>query len=120
MKLSKKNIIIISCLLAAFIAVGVIIYKKIKNKKPETNRKTGNSSEQNTSNDEFPLKLGSSGTKVLELQKALNKLNSVNPKLTEDGIFGNETKRALLQATNQRFDQVINQAALDQLINFNK
>jgi hypothetical protein len=48
----------------------------------------------------FPLKNGSSGGEVLNLQKYLN-TNDVIPfsKLKEDGIFGNLTQAALLRTT---------------------
>ena len=56
------------------------------------------------STDEFPLVIGSSGTNVLNLQKAINKLipkssidgKPVAPLLVEDGVFGQKTYTALV------------------------
>jgi len=47
--------------------------------------------------DSFPLKIGSEGSNVKYLQRAINKIIS-NPslKITEDGKFGNNTYNALV------------------------
>jgi peptidoglycan hydrolase-like protein with peptidoglycan-binding domain len=48
------------------------------------------------SNDDFPLKFGSQGPRVVKLQKFLND-KLPNNKLTVDGIFDQETEDKLIE-----------------------
>lgn len=48
-----------------------------------------------TQNASFPLKNGSRGKQVVELQKFLNTNKYADPKLVVDGVFGSNTERAL-------------------------
>lgn len=47
-------------------------------------------------NTDFPIKRGSRGEKVVQLQKAINKLLK-GQKITEDGIYGQQVENALKQ-----------------------
>ena len=49
----------------------------------------------------FPLKLGSKGSQVVDLQKALNILIVGGDKLATDGIFGAKTLSALKKYTGK-------------------
>jgi hypothetical protein len=64
-----------------------------------------------TKRDNFPLKKGSKGDKVIELQKAINNNSSAN--LVPDGDFGNKTEKALLDLTYKK--TVDSQAELDRI-----
>ncbi len=102
---SKKTIIFIISILA--IAAGAWWYFKMR--KPEgtgsTGGTTGTKAGTGATNpnpgftpavvvtDNFPLRKGSKGPRVLVLQKHLNKV--MNAKLAEDGIFGVGTENAL-------------------------
>lgn len=55
---------------------------------------------QNNTSDEFPLKLGSKGPKVLKMQKFLNTKFKAN--IQEDSEFGNETEKALNNAIGKK------------------
>jgi len=73
----------------------------------ETSSSSGNTS--------FPLKKGSRGEKVKELQrKLLSKDSRSLPMYGADGIFGNETETALKNLFNRT--QINNQTELDSLI----
>ena len=92
-KISKPVLITIVFIVIAIIAA--VVYFLFFNKKPpvpESNvDNAGN--KINWTSDEFPLKKGSSGTKVKELQAALNILKNNN--LATDGKFGEKTLAAL-------------------------
>jgi len=62
----------------------------------------------------FPIKFGSIGQNVLELQKAINvPLKIANsPTIAEDGIFGNETATAVKKMTGST--KPANQIIVDQ------
>lgn len=65
-------------------------------------------------NDNFPLKRGSYGPKVKELQNALLRYNSkILPKYGADSSFGKETENALLSILHKK--TVDNQSELDGL-----
>ncbi|GHU85329.1 hypothetical protein FACS1894153_0330 [Bacteroidia bacterium] len=94
----KKTIIISTIILA--IALGVFLF--LRNKKKSASKEEP----ETKTSDTFPLKLGSVGNNVFRLQKklneaitALNKFEVMNPiaRLTEDGIFGTNTKNTVYQ-----------------------
>lgn len=104
----KKAFIIIAVVL--FVAIAAFLYKRSKKSKDdETNNNKTNGTTSNGSgtggttssitytNDNFPLKKGSKGPRVKNLQKFLN-WKGYN--LTVDGYFGEKTAAALLNANN--------------------
>lgn len=106
---------------------GYFIYKQLKPKKestlpPPPPPTTGGETESPTSpvinvrtqNDDFPLKKGSKGAKVKELQGyILKKDPKALPRFGADGDFGNETE-SWLQFLFQKLS-VKNQAELDEI-----
>jgi len=84
----KKKIIIIVIIVVILGIAAFFIYKKVK-------KSGGSTPGSATGGSEFPLKQGSRGTKVENLQKALNKINPIE--LTVDGIFGPKTEADLLK-----------------------
>ncbi len=92
-KISKPVLITIVVIVLAIIAA--VVYFLFFNKKPPTGETDIDTSGNkiNWTSDEFPLKQGSSGTKVKELQAALNILKNNN--LATDGKFGAKTLAAL-------------------------
>lgn len=101
MKQGHKIFIAASVLIAAVV---FIFWKQIKAAFTKTTTAinnaanlTGNGS--TTTGATFPLKKGSSGTEVKNLQKFLNWSNDTY-NLSEDGVFGNHTEAAVQQETN--------------------
>ena len=113
----SRKIFIITTGLILTTGAGIILYKIIKNKKTaaakkkafEDDLKNAKSNSVNNSisnnkkviaavrNDEFPLRKGSKGERVKQLQAALINSygKSILPKFGADGDFGTETEAAL-------------------------
>lgn len=126
----KKGKLIFGLLLGATAIVGgYMLYKRYKANKdakgggsgttepttsPNTTTQTGGVSNTGVVNDGFPLKNGSRGSLVKNLQKALMILfpNSL-PRFGADGIFGSETESAL-RSNGQPI--VVDKTAYDRLI----
>ena len=72
----------------------------------ESTTTTTPSSNTTTSNESFPLKKGSKGSKVSKLQEGLNHYITlgriVSAKLIVDGSFGSKTENALLLLTGMK------------------
>ena len=91
----KKTIIIVSIILL----IGIIYYFVIYKKKVDATTEENPTKKVNTdalNNTVFPLKKGSTGSKVKEVQNYLNK--NIRPPfnlLVVDGIFGQATEDAL-------------------------
>jgi len=80
----------------------------------ETSGTSSSSGTTSTTPSVFPLKKGSRGEKVRELQKKLLEKDSRSlPKYGDDGIFGSETETALKTLFNKT--QIKDQAELDSL-----
>ncbi len=107
-KRTKIIIVIVAVLLIATIAYFVFRKKPAKTDKPitDTNGTPVNSSTPATNPlfkpATFPLDINMMGEDVKRLQMALNRINP-NYKISEDGVFGDETKIKLLRtvATTQ-------------------
>jgi hypothetical protein len=93
--------------LAIFIGIVIILIlayfllRKPKATKDESSTTAGTTT---TANDNFPLKLGSRGDRVKNVQKAINKkitastVAPYNPQyITEDGIWGNQTETNIIK-----------------------
>jgi hypothetical protein len=98
MKKNTRNIVAATLLLVG----GYFIYRYFKQNKPSrsgsgvTPQDLGNISQAPISNDTFPLKKGSKGDKVVELQTAIFRINpNLLPKFGIDGDFGSETELAV-------------------------
>ncbi|MDR0207029.1 MAG: hypothetical protein LBI45_07230 [Bacteroidales bacterium] len=91
----KKKIVMIIVVLALLGIASYFIIKKIKQKKARDNTPEVRS-------DNFPLKQGSTGVRVIFLQKVLNALNPMAEQLVEDGIFGYKTEARLYNLTGMR------------------
>jgi len=93
----NRNIIAATMLLLG----GYFIYRYFKGSKPKVTKPLEindlpNIPQPPTKNDSFPLKKGSKGAKVLELQKAIILINpKLLPKFGADGDFGSETELAV-------------------------
>jgi hypothetical protein len=61
-----------------------------------------------TQNASFPLKNGSRGKQVVELQKFLNTNGYADPKLVVDGVFGSKTEAALMNMYNNPASKPLN------------
>lgn len=65
-----------------------------------------------TANDDFPLKLGSKGKKVSQMQAALNSRYKLNPPLeTKTGIWGQNTEAALRKLYKKNSAVLISESA---------
>jgi hypothetical protein len=83
------------------------------NPTPNTNTNT-NTTPNPTKNDNFPLKRGSYGARVKELQLVLLKYDAnILPQFGVDGDFGAETENALLKISGKK--TVDTQSELDAL-----
>jgi len=87
----KKKITIIIIIVAILGIASFFIYKKVKQRK-ETSSGTGSTG---SSSAGFPLKQGSRGTEVKNIQGSLNRILPAT--LTVDGIFGPATEASLQQ-----------------------
>ena len=89
----KKKIIITIVILAILGVAAFFIYKKVKQKNQTGTGSIGSGS----GTTGFPLKQGSRGKEVENVQKALNQVNqqSAFTALIVDGIFGPKTEAAL-------------------------
>lgn len=99
-----KIIIIILALLITIAAYIVLRKPKVTGQNPVSQPladNSGNGVPRTTSNDSFPLQLGSSGPNVKYLQNALNKIRPLN-KLVVDGILGANTRQALLVSVDTK------------------
>ena len=139
--MTKNNKILIAVLITVIIIAAVLWPKKTKAQKMEEQYGTNNNTNTNSNSgaaappkvnvpptsipgvpadikDNFPLKLGSRGDNVRRLQQIINFTNrrhniSVTP-LTEDGIFGPKTDKAVRmwfsngEVTKQSFDVINN------------
>ena len=127
MKLSKKEIIGSISIGIAIIGIWLIFRKKkdenLSQYEPQgtggSGEGTGGSSGGGyvpppSRNDNFPLKKGSKGDRVKELQGLLLKYNpNALPNYGADGDFGSETENALFKQTGKK--TVDNQSELDAL-----
>ena len=86
-------VVIISLIVAAYFLLKDKIFGKSDSKGDKPNTPAGSSQVINSGTDEFPLKVGSKGLKVKQLQAGLNLKN--NAKLDVDGKFGSKTQSAL-------------------------
>lgn len=99
MKASTKKYLIIGSV--SIIVIGLIYYlyrtrKKNNDITPDQTTVPTNTNPTQNVTDDFPLKKGSSGTRVKNLQIALNKqVKAPYVALTVDGIFGNKTLETL-------------------------
>ena len=131
MKLSKKQIIGGLSMGMAILGVWLIFRKKNKDELTQyepVNPNSGGSGSSSsggyvpppvsTKNDNFPLKKGSRGERVKELQRILLKYNpNALPNYGVDGDFGSETENALFQKTGKK--TIDSQSELDAL-NYSK
>lgn len=78
----KIYIVILSLLIIVLVIAALLL----KNRKAKTS-------------EDFPLKIGSGGKNVLQLQLYLNQKGA---KLTEDGFLGPETEKAIHQFLNRK------------------
>jgi len=92
MKLIKAVAIGAGVLVCIMVVRRVVIARNVQDKKP-LGHSTG------TTSSGFPLKLGSKGALVTELQQRLGKSNL--PKYGIDGDFGSETLAALRKVTGK-------------------
>jgi hypothetical protein len=90
---------------AGFLGWHYLKNKKKANQEEDTSSMTessggGSSSMPSAKNDDFPLKRGSKGNRVTQLQNALVKKYgaSILPKYGVDGMFGKEVEAALVRA----------------------
>lgn len=124
--MKKKNAIILSSTIFAIIAIVIIVFFALKKRKTNAvansdvnaNDANGGSVSGGSvvpQNDDFPLKVGSSGERVFLLQNALNTYSNVIPKISVDGYFGEKTKNALRQAVF--LETIDNQTALNNVVN---
>lgn len=67
-------------------------------------------------NDNWPLKRGSRGNNVKQLQITLNNLDSVLPDLTIDGVFGVKTEEKLKKVSVNVYPVALTQISKEQLI----
>lgn len=74
------------------------------------------SGSQTVYNDNWPLKKGSRGNNVKQLQITLNNLDSVLPDLTVDGIFGVKTEEKLKKVSLNVYPVGLTQISKEQLI----
>ena len=103
---NKRKIILIGLGVLGTGVVGFLGWNYWKKKKANQEDDTSSFSESpsvNTAavkNDNFPLKRGSKGNRVTQLQNALVKKfgASILPKYGVDGMFGNEVEAALVRA----------------------
>jgi hypothetical protein len=105
---NKRKVILIGLSVLGTGVAGFLGWNYWKNKKKaaqEEDNTTFTDSSNTTalppaSNDEFPLKKGSKGNKVTQLQNALVKKfgASALPKYGVDGMFGSEVEAALVRA----------------------
>ena len=107
---TKKRNLIIAIVVVVFIIAGIYIYNYTKDVKVDEAPPTppvpgGGGNTTPARNDNYPLQEGSLGTKVKDLQWALNRLTS-NPllKLKEDGDFGSKTKNAIYLSVGTTID----------------
>lgn len=100
--MSKKTKIIIGVLLVLAIAIYFLfpyikqLFKPKQSTDSNTLNNTSSTGTLTATNSVFPLKVGSKGNEVLQLQKAINVLLPVPfSKISEDSIFGSQTQTAL-------------------------
>jgi len=114
MKMNKKNYKLVSVALA--LVGAYFVYRYFSSGKP-TVLPTGQSptpASSPTPQNDFPLKRGSKGKKVKELQELLLKFDKkILPRFGADSDFGSETEAALVKITGKKF--VLNQNELDEL-----
>lgn len=97
--MNPKKLIIGVVITIVLIAVGYFIYKKFIKPTPEPESDTDNQGKPITwTVDEFPLKQGSKGNRVKQLQAGLNILKNAN--LDIDGKFGTKTMAELKEHFN--------------------
>jgi hypothetical protein len=103
----KKKIIMIAIIITILGIAAYFIVKKVRqNKAGRTGTGTDTASI-------FPLKQGSRGAQVKNVQSALNKLLALETKLIEDGIFGPKTedvlyrKVGLKQLTKNQYEALV-------------
>jgi hypothetical protein len=116
MKLKKQYVIpaIILGVGLIYIFRDKIFGKKISEKIDDTLPFPTRNDPTKVRNDDFPLKRGSKGKNVRNLQNALLKYDStLLPKFGADGDFGRETEAAVLKVLNQQL--IFNQAEIDKI-----
>lgn len=121
---NKRKIILIGLgVLGSGVAgfLGWSFYKRKKRANQENEDALIETSTPNTNtagNDNFPLKNGSKGAKVKQLQNALIKKYgaSILPKYGADGMFGKETAAALVRA---KLPATINETTFNSFVGVN-
>lgn len=94
---------------------GFLIYKQFRKKQPiggmtitgmgssPSSSGTSGGASSNSSNDFFPLKKGSKGENVKDLQELILKINNkLLPRYGADGDFGSETEAAVVSLLNKK------------------
>lgn len=116
--MSKKTKILVIVL--AFVVVALVFYflfRKPKAALPEITNTPGTSpAPVLVKTDTFPFDVGSRGDNVRRMQVALNRIKP-QPKITEDGVFGPETRAKLLTSVSTQLSQLpISSAQLTEII----
>lgn len=109
---------------------GFLIYKQFRKKSPSdggglTGTVTGggsagkgSSSGSNNSSDFFPLRKGSKGENVKDLQELMLKINNkLLPRYGADGDFGSETEAAVVSLLNKKTVEYSDYTALQNQYN---
>lgn len=115
-KTTKKILFAIPIVIGVYLIVRQFTKGPKKSDEPliQGGETSGTSSSSPIPSSDFPLKKGSKGDKVKELQrKLLSKDSRSLPKYGADGIFGSETETALKNLFNKT--QINDQAELDSL-----
>lgn len=125
---TQKNILLFLGITSGLGLVSLLTYNLIKNKTRVSESKwiqplddKNNSQNIESTDDKFPLKLGSKGSRVRQLQNILLAKfgSSILPRFGADGDFGLETKKALESKNlpvilgQQEFENIINGRGID-------
>jgi len=105
--MSKKTKILVIVL--ALVVVALVFYFLFRKQKPSlpviTEAPGATPPATFVKTDTFPFDLGSRGDNVRRLQVALNRIKP-QPKITEDGVFGSETRAKLLTSVSTQLSQL--------------
>ena len=119
---NKRKVILIGLSVLGTGVAGFLGWNYLKNKKKANQEEDFSSDSESPSvttasvkNDSFPLKRGSKGNRVTQLQNALVKKfgASILPKYGVDGMFGQEVETALVRA---KLPTTINETIYNTLI----
>lgn len=116
--MSKQNKIIVIVL--ALVIVGLALYFLFRKPKAALSAITeapgATPAAALVKNDDSPFDFGSRGDNVRRLQMALNRIKA-QPRITEDGVFGAETRAKLLTSVSTQLSQMpISSAQLTEII----